>query len=279
MIPASVIVVTKNAEAQLAACLDAAKDFAEVIVVDSYSTDLTCKIAVERGAQLVLYKWNGAYPKKRQWCLDTLYLKYDWVLFLDADEILTDALKKDIETALQSNITNMAGYFIKGRYVWSGIALKYGLCNAKIALFDRKKMHFPVINDLGCSGMGEIEGHYQPVLKVKGSKIGKFSSYLHHVANFEPKKWQERHQRYAAWEVCMTNKGAWPEDPVPWRQLLKQALRRNFFRPELAFLHSYVFKLGCLDGRVGWSLAVSRWHYYQMIRFPRKYLTKAQKSL
>jgi glycosyltransferase involved in cell wall biosynthesis len=90
-IPVSVIIVTKNEEKRLGACLEALSlgHFDDVWVVDSQSGDGTCAIAAQHGARVEDYVWNGKYPKKRGWCLEYLELAHDWVFFVDADEIVS----------------------------------------------------------------------------------------------------------------------------------------------------------------------------------------------
>ena len=103
-----------------------------------------------------------------------------------------------------------------GRYVVDDKVLRHGLCNNKIALFDRRAMCFPVVNDLGLPGMGEIEGHYQPCLKseTRSQKIGSFKNHLLHEAYGSREQWTARHLRYAAWEAGMNARNSWPVDPV-----------------------------------------------------------------
>ena len=95
-IPVSVIITTKNEEANIARCLAALDRFAEVWVVDSESSDKTCEIAKAHGAKVKTYRWDGRYPKKRQWCLENLALAHDWVFFVDADEVVTPELVDEI---------------------------------------------------------------------------------------------------------------------------------------------------------------------------------------
>lgn len=259
----SVIVVVRNEAHRLRRCLAALSSFAEVWVVDSASTDDTARIAKECGAKICAYEWNGAYPKKRQWCLDHLALAHERVFFVDADEIVTPALVREI-AALD---WFAAGYFVKGFYTFDGKLLRHGLHNNKLALFDRRMIGFPVVDDLGLEGMGEIEGHYQPVLKPEyaGMKIGQLRQPLIHEACEDMDGWERRHLRYACWEAGMNARGAWPEDPVPRRAALKRFFRVLAFRGALAFLHSYVLRLGFLDGRAGYEFAKSRARYYRMI--------------
>jgi glycosyltransferase involved in cell wall biosynthesis len=96
MIPVSVIVMTRNEEARLPRCLAALKSFAEIFVVDSASTDGTAAVARSFGATLVPFRWNGQYPKKKQWCLENIPFSHDNVLYIDADEIMTHDLAAEI---------------------------------------------------------------------------------------------------------------------------------------------------------------------------------------
>ena len=264
IIPVTAIVTTLNEESRLAACLGALRNFAEVIVVDSGSTDRTADIAREHGATLIGFSWNGQYPKKRQWCLDNLETCHEWVFFVDADEIVTAGLVNEL-SALKFDC---AGYFVKGRYIWNGKQLNHGLKNNKLALINRRKFEFPFVNDLGLPGMGEMEGHYQPILRYtyNNDPIGQINAELDHDAAHSQEQWLARHKRYAAWEAGMNARKAWPKDPVKWRQELKTLFRAMPFRGEIAFLHSYIWKLGVLDGTAGLNFARKRAAYYKMIR-------------
>jgi len=261
-IPVSVLIMTRNEESRLARCLAPLRAFDEIVVVDSGSTDGTAALAAAAGARVVNFRWNGRYPKKRQWCLDNLSLRNDRVLFVDADEVLTEKLVGEIR-----NLSFAApGYFIRGLYVVDGKIMKRGLANNKIALFHRGMMEFPAVDDLDLPGMGEIEGHYQPVLKdgYKGRKIGRLNEPLLHYA-YEGGGWQERHERYAAWERGMNARNAWPADPVPARQALKRLFRSLPGRGMAAFLHSYALKGGFFEGKQGFRLARDRYRYYSMV--------------
>lgn len=269
----SVLITTLNEEARLRACIEALRGFDDIIVIDSGSHDKTVEIAAQCGAWVSEYKWNGAYPKKRQYCLENLNIKHDYVFFVDADEIVTPALIEEIK-ALDFKA---AGYFVRGQYVWKGRVLKHGMTNNKLALFNRHKIEFPVIDDLDIEGMGEIEGHYQPVLKAAYAyeEIGQLHNPLIHDAY---EGWQERHRRYAQWEAAMIKRGAYPKDPNAFRQILKQVFRRLPLRGFIAFFHCYFLKAGFLEGRAGFNFARSRLQYYQMVaRFMRR-VSKANKA-
>lgn len=265
-IPVSVVIATKNESERIAECLRPLKNFQEVIVVDSHSLDGTAETARSLGVRVVDFNWNGAYPKKRQWILDHLPTLSDWIFFVDGDEIITKALEQEIAHLFEKE-PSCAGYFIKGQYKIGDKLLRFGLQNNKLALLNRRKIEFPAVDDLDIPGMGEIEGHYQPILRSEffGEKIGALNSSLIHLACEDKRGWAFRHEKYARWEVGMNQKKAWPCDPVQWRERAKVFLRGSRFRPEVMLLHSYVFKLGFLDGHAGWELALGRYRYYKRI--------------
>ncbi len=268
VIPVSAVIVTKNEEQRIVRSLAALEGFGEVIIVDSSSTDRTCEIAAQAGARAENFIWNGKYPKKRQWCLDHLTLKYDWVFFIDADEVITPELRREMADLFSRGAPDCAGYFVQGAYHWRGRLLRHGLRNNKLCLIDRRKIEFPVIDDLDMPGMGEMEGHYQPVLKsaYKNERIGRLKNPLVHYACEDREGWARRHERYADWEVAMNKKRAWPRDVSAGRSLAKRIFRVLPFRPFVAFAHSYFLKGGILDGTAGFDFALSRLIYYRMIR-------------
>ncbi len=266
-LPISVLITTKNEERNIERCLRALSEFDEVVVIDSKSDDRTAEIAKEMGARVEPYRWDGQYPKKRQWCLQQLDLRHYWVFWVDADEVVTPALVAQIRSIF-THPPHQAGFFIKGQYVWNGKPLRYGLSNNKLALFHRDKIEFPVVNDLDIEGMGEIEGHYQPVLKAdcKRQSLGQIAAPLLHYAYDDVGQWDERHRKYAQWEAAMNKRGAWPKDPIWWRERLKTQLRRSMFRPSIMFIWCYIVKGGFMDGQRGLGFARSRYKYCTMIR-------------
>ena len=265
-IPISVIIATKNEEANIAQCLAPLSDFSEVIIVDSNSADRTTQIAETKNVRVINFTWNNQYPKKRGWILDNVETKHDWIFFLDADEILTADIIQEIQDRFQTP-PNAAGFFIQSQYIWQSKILKHGLRNKKLCLFNRYKIEFPHINDLSATGMGEIEGHYQPILKQKHTHeaIGSLKRTMLHNACANIDEWTARHKRYAQWENHMNTHNAWPKENNPWRNILKTIFRKIPFRPAIAFLHSYILKAGFLDGAPGYDFAKSRSIYYKMI--------------
>src|SRR5262249_33874255 len=84
------VIPMEKEEKNLAFCLARIKNFLEELIVDSDSSDQTRKIAENAGAKVLNFKWQGGYPKKRNWVLLNYPFTTPWVLFLDADERLSD---------------------------------------------------------------------------------------------------------------------------------------------------------------------------------------------
>lgn len=261
----SVVVVTKNAAEMLRHCLMALSDFYHVVVADSNSEDESVTIAESLGIPVEDFTWNGQYPKKRQWCLDHLEELREYVFFIDADEIVTAELVAEIK----SLGGDKAGYFVQGQYMFENKLLRHGMRNNKLCLISHSEIQFPVVDDLDIKGMGEIEGHYQPVLKQKKrDEFGTLKAPLIHYAY--DVNWDERHQRYACWQAAVEARKALPGDVTLIRKTLKIIFSIAALRPAMAFLHSYIFKMGFLDGGAGYRFALSRYRYYRMINANRE---------
>lgn len=260
MIPVTAIVVTKNEGDNIAHCLLPLMPlFQRVVVVDSGSTDDTMASAKSFGADFIPYSWNEKYPKKRQWCLENIHGLGEWVFFIDADEVATPELLRELRL-LFARGPKADGYFVRGRYVWMGKRLRFGMTNNKLVLFRRNAFAYPPVNDLDLP-MGEIEGHYQPVPIREGVVIGQLDHAVLHHNHKGRGDWDRRHERYAAWEAGMIARDAYPVDPVPWRQELKILTRASALRPYLVFLYSFVLRLGFLDGVAGFDFALARASY------------------
>src|ERR1017187_10123193 len=91
-LPVTVVIPTRNEARHLSRCLEAARLCSEIYVIDSQSTDETVEIARTFDAKVVQFHYGGGWPKKRQWALDSLSFENEWVLLLDADEILRNRL-------------------------------------------------------------------------------------------------------------------------------------------------------------------------------------------
>ena len=262
-LPVTVAIPVKNEEANLARCLECLGRFAEIVVIDSGSTDRTCEIAKAHKARVVDFRWNGQYPKKRNWFLLNDPPQQPWVFFLDADEFvdnafcdaLAEALTKDTCDAFWLNYTN---YFL-------GKPLKYGLAQRKLALFRVGKALYEKIDEDGWSQL-DMEIHEHPI--VEGT-ISEIAAPIDHRDYKGLGKFIEKHRDYALWEARRFDKLS--DNPATWesftpRQRFKYRHLATWWYPWFYFTFTYLIKRGFLDGGAGFHYAAYKAWYFQTIR-------------
>jgi len=258
VLPVSVIVPVRNEARNLPRCLESLAGVGEVYVIDSQSTDDTVELAKSHGAKVVQFHYAGGWPKKRQWAMDTLPLAYDWILLLDADEVLTPELIEEIRRALRNPQVN--GYSIRLQMYFLGRVLRH--CDAsfwKLSLFRKGQGRFECrLKDQDAS-MADIEIHEHVV--VDGPTAELHNALIHHNVD-TLSRYILKHNEYSNWEarVLLQPEGAANSEEVSADLFSTQAqrrrwLKRNLYRmpgsPVLLFLYRYIVRLGFLDGVPG----------------------------
>jgi glycosyltransferase involved in cell wall biosynthesis len=256
VLPVSVIVPVRNEARNLPRCLNSLSDVGEVYVVDSQSTDGTAEIARSFGASVVQFRYQGGWPKKRQWAMESLPLAYDWVLLIDADEALTPQLKAEIKDAVQN--TQFDGYHIALRLYFLGRELRHsGASFYKLSLFRRGKGRYECRLKDQDTSMADMEVHEHVV--VDGRTATLKHPLLHH--NVESlSRYIRKHDEYSNWEAKVWINSENNEGQLAPSLSGSQAQRRRWLRkklfavpgsPLLFFAYKYIFRLGFLDGVPG----------------------------
>ena len=261
-IPISVIVSVKNEEINLTQCLDKLEHFSEVIVVDSMSTDKTPEIVHKFGYKLINFKWDGKFPKKRNWTLRNIDLKNNWVLFLDADEFLTDPFINEISKKILS--TKHVGFWINYNNFFMGKEIKYGDKMKKLALFNKCFGEYEKIDEDSWSHL-DMEIHEHPILE---GSIGKISAPIIHKDFKGLDHYIQRHNAYSSWEAHRFLKLKEKSGIINLnkRQIIKYTLLQTGCLPFIYFFVSFFLKLGFLDGFEGYSLAKFKSNYFFQIQ-------------
>lgn len=262
-IPLTVVVLTKNEEVAIRRCLESVSEIDQVIVIDSNSTDQTVRVAQEMGASVIDFKWNGKYPKKKQWALESLAIRNDWVLFLDADEALSTSLIAELRKLFDGSFLNDYGAFvITLDYFFMGKLLRFGHKVKKVALLNRSCCSFPLIDDLHVTNMWEVEGHYQPICK---KQIGNLRGHITHLDPDTLFDYFARHNRYSDWEaeLRMNPKMQWDVRNAKTSQ--GAIFDRIPGKPFFFFVYSFLFRFGWRDGRAGLNYALALSFYYWQI--------------
>jgi glycosyltransferase involved in cell wall biosynthesis len=256
-VPVSLIVPCKNEEANIERCLNSVPWVAEAFIVDSQSTDQTAKIATDIGANVVQFKYEGGWPKKKNWALENLPFENEWVLILDADECLPPEAEEEIRAIVEDQNEPNAGYWINRRYFFMGQALKHAYFpNWNLRLFKHRLGRYEKIIE-GDTDSGDHEIHEHVV--VEGS-TGKMRVIMDHHAFPTIESFVEKHNRYSNWEAIVesTSKdeaGSLQHKGVKGKRLLRRIFRKLPFRPTLRFLYVYIWQKGFLDGWPGYVFA------------------------
>jgi glycosyltransferase involved in cell wall biosynthesis len=111
-IPVSVLIPIRNEEANLPRCLESVRWADEILVVDSQSTDASATVARRYGAEVVQFRFNGVWPKKKNWALENLPFRHEWVLILDADEVMPPEAAVEIGRVVTTDGDGHAGFWI-----------------------------------------------------------------------------------------------------------------------------------------------------------------------
>ena len=259
-VPVSVLIPARNEEANLPRCLDAVAGWAdEILVVDSQSTDDTVEIAEDHGAEVIQFYYEGGWPKKRQWALDTYDFDNEWILLLDADEILLDPIKEEIAEAVQTD--QYDGYWLRFQLHFLGRRLRHGGFDLwKLYLFRHGKGRYERRFEGQDESMSDIEIHEHVVVD---GEVGKLSNPVRHENWNSLYRYIEKHNEYSEWEARLYHEGEEGDvepdlfgNQAQRRRWLKQALIRVPGFPLITFLYHYVLRLGFLDGKPGFIYCV-----------------------
>jgi glycosyltransferase involved in cell wall biosynthesis len=242
----SVVILTKDEEQDLPACLESLGWCEDVHVLDSGSSDRTVEIAQKYGVRVSTNAFKS-FGQQRNWAIDHCAVKYEWILFLDADERSTPEFVRAVKAAVSSACAGVAGFY----------------CCWKMMLGERwlkrsdnfPKWQFRLLRK-GRARFVDV-GHGQKEGQVYGSVEYIREPYLHYAFSRGWDVWMERHRKYARQEAEERS-----GKPLKLQDLVSpHSSRRNPAIkllvgnlpgwPQFRFLYSYVLKGGFLEGNEG----------------------------
>ena len=239
-------------------CLAAVAWADEIVVVDSASTDGTQAIAEAHGAQVVQFPFNGTWPKKKNWALEQVPWRHEWVFILDADEVMPPEAEAEFRSIVSDPAPSVVGYWINRRFMFMGQWLKYAYYpNWNLRLFKHRLGRYEKLTEVAtASGDNEVHEHVVVV-----GETGRLRCEMDHYAFPSVDVFVEKHNRYSNWEArvaldrYLQSSGGLQMGRVGWRRKLKQFSQRLPFRPLLRFLYVFLWQKGFLDGRAGYHFA------------------------
>jgi len=260
----SALLLAQDEAINIARCIDSLQGIEDIVVVDSGSTDRTVELARSLGARVVYRKFDN-FANQRNFGLEEGDLKNDWVLHLDADEVLTEDFRTQLEKL--DPPAAIDGYYVPSRTIlgdrWLKHAGMYPSYQARLGHRDR--FRFVQV------GHGQREA-------VPPERMGTFDvPYDHYCFSHGMVRWLEKHVRYARDEATLLasrheeSESGQREGPgqarTARRRVAKQWAGRIplALRPVARFLYIYFWRLGFLDGFAGFRYAFMLSVYEGMI--------------
>jgi len=271
MIPVSVVITTRNEEANIERTLQSIAGFVgEVFVVDSESTDRTVEIARRYATDVVTlpYEHGKIIPWIFQWALDNLPLKHEWILILEADQRPDARLKAELEALFARPAIDADGFYLLRKQVFRGRRIRFGGYGGKRLLKLFRK------------GVGELDPKEQDTRVYVRGRVASLAGALEEENLKEGAIlfYLEKHLRYAdafardelerreggiKWKLTPRFFGT-PDERTLW---LKTAYYRTplYVRPWIYFIYRYVFLLGFLDGKEGFIFHFLQAFWFRLV--------------
>jgi glycosyltransferase involved in cell wall biosynthesis len=271
----SVLILTLNEEQNLPICLPSLTWCDDVVVLDSYSTDMTEQLATEAGVRFFQRRFDN-YAAQRNYGLNGITYKHNWLMMVDADETIPPELITEMQKMVEYGDVDTTIYrmrrkdYFLGKWIkrssgyptWTGRLLKIGKVRIE----------------------REINEEY-----VTDGKVAFLKEHFHHYSfNKGFSHWFEKHNRYSTMEAELLVQKSLSKpnlnellskDPVLRRRAVKSIVYHLPGRPLLMFIALYFFRGGFLDGRAGFTFCTLRSIYEYMINLKVKELHRREKNL
>ena len=259
--PVSVVILTLNEEVNIAGCLASCTWCDDVHVLDSGSEDRTVEIARDRGAKVHVHPFTS-FGEQRNWAIDHIDTKFNWIFHLDADERFTADIVEAMQARLASDPVE-SGFHIPHKVMFMDNWLKHsaGYPTYQMRLFHKKRTRFC---DYGHGQREETNGQ-TGVIDVP---------YLHFSFSKGLYDWLDKHNRYSSLEALQIASGT----TSPWalKDLLfadriqrwrawKEFIYHLPFRSSLRWFATLFINGGILEGRAGLTYARLICMYEKMI--------------
>lgn len=250
----TVLIPAYNSEDIIGRCIESALWVDEVFVVDSFSTDKTVEIAKRMGARVVQHEYVYS-AKQKNWAIPQA--KNNWVMVLDTDEVITKELKKEIKDLFKSGeIEKYDGFGIARPHYFLGKWLRWGgrypLHNIRLfrreCRYEDRDVHAHIILDK------------DRIKKLKGDML--------HYSDPDLDNFFEKFNRYTTYQANYMMKFVEGEKDFEFdfkkvfsRFIYMKSFVKDFwyflpFAPVMRFVYMYFIRLGLLDGRHGFMIAV-----------------------
>lgn len=239
----SALILAKNEEQNIAACIKTVLFCDEVLVIDDFSTDQTKAIAEKLGARVIQRSMDGDWGGQQTFAIRNA--KHEWVLFVDADERISEKLAEEIKEVVAKGEKN--AYWIKRENKFYYNKATHGILRP-----DYVNRLFPAENSY-------VEGYVHPEIKAPYPNK-KLQNVMYH---YTYDNWNQYFNKFNNYTKLAAEK------------YKKSGKHCSFFkdivlRPIWAFIKVYFLNLGFLDGKIGWILSVNH-YFYTMNKYVKLY--------
>src|SRR5580704_855310 len=266
----AVVILAFNESVHLPRALQHIRSFArEIFVIDSFSTDDTVSIATTGGAQVLQHPFQN-YARQFEWALENAPITAEWVMRLDADEIIEPDLAEEITLKLPTMPADVTGINLNRKTIFQGKFIRWGgrYPLTLLRIWRRGKAH--------------IEDRWmdEHMYLTEGRTVTFRGGFADHNL-FDLTEFTEKHNRYATREALDVLNGRYHLFPQPIlltehvtatqarvkRQLKERLYNRIPFEISAVayFVYRYVFLLGFLDGREGFVYHVLQGFWYRFL--------------
>jgi len=264
------VILTSNEECHIARAIESVRPFAsEIVVVDSFSADKTVEISRSLGA-VVLQNPFVNQAKQFQWGLDNAPITSDWIMRLDADEVIEPELQREIAEKLPKLGPDVAGVNLKRKHIFLGRWIRHG-------------GRYPLIlTRIWRKGQGRIEDRWMDEhILVWGGRTVLFDAPFSDDNLNDLGFFTDKHNKYAtreAVDVLNRRYGLFAEDQALTKDgSSMQASVKRFIKERIYnripfpistlgyFLYRYIIQLGFLDGREGLIYHFLQGYWYRFL--------------
>lgn len=268
----SVVVLTKDEEADLPRCLQSLMWCDDIHVLDSGSVDRTLAIATMHGARTRLHPFES-FGQQRNYALENLDIRHQWVLFLDADEAVTNSFYKVMVSAVSNAGGDVAGFYCCWKMMLEGRWLKR--CD------NFPKWQFRIVRQ-GYARFKDF-GHGQKEDILKGAAHYLKEPYLHFGFSKGWHQWIERHNKYSTLEaqarltMCPPFFDVFAKHQSTRNTALRCWLTKVPFWPVLRFIHAYLIRFGFTEGIPGLIYCANMGYYEFLIQIKMRELARKKR--
>ena len=271
----SILILTLNEQINLGACLDSVRWCDDVIVLDSNSVDGTVAIARERRARVVQRPFDN-WATHQNWALANIDFRHPWVFYLDADERMTEELRREILSISDNASEPAVAYYCGRRNYFMGRWIKHAMPPGMIMRFFKPSLV-------------RFERLVNPTPVINGPHGYLRHHFLHYNFSKGLSEWFDKHNKYSALEAlegmkllngsAQSGASLVSGDSATRRKALKNLSFRLPCRSLLKFFYLYFIKRGFLDGPPGFTYCVLQSIYEYMIALKMKELQRREQGL